>query len=52
MKTSVLITAIICITMLEAFALYLGFDGTMFTMVMVILAGLAGLVIPTPKVLK
>lgn len=36
------ITAIICITLLEAWALYLGFNGTMLTVVVAALAGLAG----------
>lgn len=52
MKTSVLITAIIAIILLEAWALYLGYNGILLTTVLVIIAGLAGLVIQTPKMLK
>ena len=52
MKTSVLITAIICITLLEAWALYNGINGTLLSLVLVVIAGMAGVVIPTPKALK
>jgi len=51
-KTSVVITAIIVIALLEAYALYLGIDGIVLTTVLAIIAGLTGLVIPIPKALK
>ncbi len=52
MKTSIIITVIICITLLEMFALYQGINGVLLTTVLVILAGIAGVVVPTPKILK
>ena len=52
MKTSVIITAIICISALEAYALYNGINGVLLTTVIAIIAGLTGVVIPTPKFLK
>lgn len=48
----IIITGIICITALEAFALNKGFNGTMLKMTLVIIAGLAGLVIPSPIQVK
>lgn len=42
MKTSVLITAIVCITALEALALYMGFNGTLLKLVLILIAGLSG----------
>jgi hypothetical protein len=38
----VIITAIICITLLEGYALYLGIDGVYLSMGMVVIAGLGG----------
>ena len=52
MKTSVIITAIICLCILEIVALYMGIDGTLFTIVIAAIAGLAGWTIPQPKFLK
>lgn len=52
MKTSVLITAIICIAALEAIALSKGINGAMLTLAVAVIAGIAGVVIPTPKFLK
>lgn len=52
MKTSVIITGIICITLLEAWALYNGIDGSLFALVVAVIAGAIGVVIPTPKSLK
>ncbi len=52
MKTSVLITGIICLTLLEAWALYNGVNGTLFTIVIAAIAAAIGVVIPTPKGLK
>ena len=52
MKTSILITAIVCITLLEAWALALGINGILLTTVIAALAAIAGVTIPTPKFLK
>ncbi len=52
MKTSVIITGIICLTLLEAFALYNGINGTMLTIVVAIIAAAIGVVIPQPKFIK
>ena len=52
MKTSVIITGIICLTLLEAFALYKGINGTLFTFVVAVIAAAIGVVIPTPEFLK
>jgi len=46
----IIITAIICLTLLECVALMNGINGTLFTMVVAIIAMSAGVVIPTPKV--
>ena len=50
--TSVVLTAIGCLTLLEIIALYKGIDGTLFSIIIAAIAGLAGLVIPTPKFLQ
>jgi uncharacterized membrane protein YbhN (UPF0104 family) len=52
MRTKIVITAIICISILELIALSQGINGTILTMVIAAIAGLAGLVIPTPKGLR
>jgi len=46
-KTSIVITALICITLLECVALSLGFNGTLLKIVLVVLAGLGGYAIPS-----
>ena len=46
---SIIITAIIGIVILEAIALLMGYNGTILTVVIAIVAGLAGWVIPQPK---
>ena len=51
MKATIVITAIIVLGVMECFALSQGINGTLFTIVAVIISGLAGLVLPTPKVL-
>lgn len=51
-KTPVLITAIICVALLEAWALYLGHDGLILTSVIGAICLLAGNVMPTVKVLQ
>jgi len=47
----VVITAIASLTILECVALCNGINGTIFSLVIAIVAGLAGLTIPTPKIL-
>ena len=47
-----IIIAIICITALEALALYLGYNGSILTIAVGIIAGLAGLATKTPKILQ
>ena len=51
-KKGIVITAIVCLTVLELMALYKGINGSLFTIIVAVVAGLAGLVIPTPKILK
>ncbi len=41
-KTKVLITGLICITLLEGFALYQGIDGILFSVVIAAIAGICG----------
>lgn len=48
-NTKVIMTAIIAIAALEAIALYKGIDGMMLTVVIGAMAGMAGYVIPSPK---
>ena len=48
----IVITAIISLSVLEIFAMYFGINGTMRTIIFTIIAGLAGLSLPTPKILK
>ena len=50
MKTNIVITGIICLTILEIVALINGINGTLFTFVVAIIAGAIGVVIPTPKI--
>jgi len=52
MKTNVIITGLICLTLLEAWALYNGVNGAYLTLVVAVIAGAIGVVIPTPKSLK
>ncbi len=52
MKSSIIITAIICLTLLELVALLAGINGSLFTIIIAVIAGLAGWVMPTPKILK
>ena len=44
----VVMLAIVCITILEVFALRAGINGTMFTIVVAIIAGLGGYLVPSP----
>lgn len=41
-KKGIVITAIICLTLLELVALAMGFNGTLFTIIVAAIAGLAG----------
>ena len=45
-------TALICIAGLEVYALSKGINGVLLTAVIGIMAGIAGLMIPTPNILK
>lgn len=49
---SIVICAIICLMILEIFAMYNGINGTFRTIIFTAIAGLAGLSLPIPKVLK
>jgi len=51
-KWQVVVAVIAAITILEAIALFKGIDGKLLTIVIGVLAVMAGIVIPTPKVLK
>ena len=51
-KTSVIITSLICITLLEAFALYKGLNGVLLTTIVAVIAGIAGFIIPSPFKIK
>jgi len=45
----VVITAIICLSILEVFAMFKGINGTFRTIIFATIAGLAGWTMPTPK---
>jgi len=47
----VLMTSIICITLLEAWAIYNGINGAILTAVVAAIAGITGLMFKTPKIL-
>ena len=49
---NIVITAIISLSVLEVFAMHYGINGTMRTIIFTIISGLAGLSLPTPKILK
>lgn len=48
----IIITVIICITILEAYAISKGINGLLLSTVLVIFAALAGLSLPTPKIMQ
>ena len=48
----IVITGLICITILELIALSLGFNGYLLRVVLVVIAAAIGITIPTPKILK
>jgi len=51
-KSSVIITGLICLTLLEALALYSGIDGVLLTIVVAVIAATIGSTIPLDKVIK
>ena len=51
MKKSIIITGIICITILELFALGEGINGMLLTAVIGVIAAIVGVAVPTPKVM-
>ena len=48
----IVVTAIICLSVLEVFAMYYGINGTMRTIIFTIIAGLAGFSLPSDKFIK
>ncbi len=48
----IIITGIICITILEAFALYKGINGVLLTTVIGLIAMAIGVAIPKNKIIK
>lgn len=52
MKSNIIITGIICLTLLEAWALYQGIDGALFTLIIAVIAAAIGVAIPTPRFMK
>ena len=48
----VIIAAIAALVVLEALALFKGINGTLFSLVIMLIAGLAGYVIPSPIKLR
>jgi len=50
--SKIVITALICITIIELYALHQGMNGTILSLVLALIAGLAGLILPTPKILQ
>ena len=51
-KTSIIITGMICISLLETIALLKGINGVLLTSVIAVLAGLVGWTQKTPKILE
>jgi amino acid permease len=51
-KTNIIITGIICITILEICAIFNGVDGVLLTGVIAVIAAAIGVILPTPKILK
>jgi len=51
-NASVIIAGIAALTILEACALFNGINGTLFTIVVVVIAAAIGVTIPTPNILK
>lgn len=51
MKWTIII-GIICLTIIECWALYNGINGTLMLLVVAIIAGAIGVTVPTPNFLK
>ena len=51
-KKDIVIVAVLCITILEVAALIAGIDGQLFTLIIAVIAGLAGLVMPQPSIIS
>lgn len=51
-QPSVVISAILCLTLLEVVAMLTGTDGKFLLPIVAVIAGLAGLITKTPKILK
>lgn len=49
---SIVITAMVCLTLLGCVAMLVGMNGTLFSFIVAVIAGLAGLITQTPKWLK
>ena len=48
----VVVTGLVCLTFLEAWALFNGINGTLFTVVVAVIAAAIGVTVPTPKFIK
>ena len=48
----IVMVAIVCLTILELFAMHYGINGTMRTIIFTIIAGLAGFALPSNKFIK
>lgn len=48
----IVMTAIVCLSVMEVCAMYFGINGTMRTIIFTLIAGLAGLSMPIPSILK
>ena len=48
----IVITAIVCLTLMELAAMHYGINGTVRTVIFSMIAALAGITIPQPKFLK
>ena len=49
---NIVVTAILCLTIIEIFAMFFGINGTMRAIIFTMIGSLAGLGLPTPKILK
>ncbi len=50
-KMYIVVSAIVCLTLLEVVAMLTGTDGKFLLPIVAVIAGLAGLITPTPKIL-
>ncbi len=51
-NSTVIISAILGLSAIEVVALFKGVNGQLMTLMVAVIAGLGGLMIPTPKILK